>query len=183
MDKPTHSLKAFQILLIAFCLIFAGVACVPQGIATPVATPIFQTVEVTREVTRIVEVPVTVTPAPASIATLAPAATSPATTPEALPGLAGKWIDPDSRGGGTVSIIEWQYGTYVVTSVINSSRGGNELKTSSWSSGVLTWEYCPADMQNCIFQNTISLKGDTLTVNWVWSGGGNSGTSELHRQP
>jgi hypothetical protein len=100
-----------------------------------------------------------------------------------MPGLAGKWIDPDSSNGDTVSTIEWQNGTYVVTSVVNTTRGGNELKTSSWSNGVLTWKYCPANMQNCIIQNTVSLNGDTLTVNWAWSGGGNSGTSDLQRQP
>ena len=174
MHEPVHFLKFIRILGFAFCLIFAGAACAPLGSSKPVATAILHTVEVTREVTRIVEVPVTVTPA----ATLQPAIAQ-----EAMPGLAGKWIDPDSRGGGTVSTIVWQDGTYVVTSVVNSSRGGNELKKSSWSNGVLTWEYCPADMQNCIFSTTISIKVDVLTVNWVWSGGGNSGTSDLQRQP
>jgi hypothetical protein len=174
MDNPAYSLKYIRILVVAFCLIFAGAACAPPGTQTPVATPILQTVEVTREVTRIVEVPVTVTPA----ATLQPAIAL-----EAMPGLAGKWIDPDSRGGGTVSTIVWQNGTYVVTSVVNSNRGGNELKTSSWSNGVLTWEYCPALQQHCLVQNTVSLNGDILTVNWDWFGGGHPGTSELQRQP
>ena len=174
MNKLNLSPKNFQVLAIAFCLIFVGVSCEPQATATPAAKPLIQTVEVTRVVTRVVEIPVTVTPA----ATLQPALGQ-----EALPGLAGKWIDPDSSGGGTVSTIAWQNGTYVVTSVVNSSRGGNELSKSSWANGVLSWEYCPANMQHCIFQTTVSLNGDTLTVNWVWTGGGNSGTSELKRQP
>jgi hypothetical protein len=99
-----------------------------------------------------------------------------------MPGLVGKWIDPDSSGGGTISTIAYQNGEYVVTSVINTGRGPNELTKSSWSNGVLTWEYCPSGM-HCITQNTVSLSGDTLTVDWAWSDGGNSGTSPLHRQP
>jgi hypothetical protein len=99
-----------------------------------------------------------------------------------MPGLAGKWIDPDSSGGGTISTIEWQNGGYVVSSVINTGRGPNELTKTSWSNGVLTWEYCPSGM-HCITQNTVSVSGDTLTVNWAWSDGGNSGTSDLQRQP
>jgi hypothetical protein len=99
-----------------------------------------------------------------------------------MPGLAGKWIDPDSSGGGTVSTIAWQNGTYVVVSVINTGRGANEVTKSSWSNGVLTWEYCPSGM-HCITQNTVSLNGDSLTVDWAWSDGGNSGTSVLNRQP
>ncbi|MGB8213514.1 MAG: hypothetical protein WCE68_08135 [Anaerolineales bacterium] len=104
------------------------------------------------------------------------------TNGETMPGLAGKWIDPDSSGGGTVSTIAWQNGTYVVTSVINTHRGPNEVTKSSWSNNVLTWEYCPAGM-HCITQNTVSLDGDKLTVNWAWSDGGNSGQSVLNRQP
>ena len=101
---------------------------------------------------------------------------------EPMPGLAGKWIDPDSAGGGTISTIEFQNGLYVVTSVINTGRGPNELTTSSWANGVLTWEYCPANM-HCITQHTVSLDGDVLTVDWAWSDGGSSGTSELQREP
>ena len=63
MDNPAYSLKYIRILVVAFCLIFAGAACAPLGSSKPVATAILHTVEVTREVTRIVEVPVTVTPA------------------------------------------------------------------------------------------------------------------------
>ena len=99
---------------------------------------------------------------------------------EAMPGLAGSWIDPDSSGGGTVSTIEWLNGEYVVTSVVNTGRGPNEVTNSSWSNGVLTWEYCPEGM-HCITQSTVSLNGDVLTVDWSWSDGGNSGTSLLQR--
>jgi hypothetical protein len=120
-----------------------------------------------------------VTVPPASVATLAPV---PANNQEPMPGLTGKWIDPDSTGGGTISTIAYQNGEYVVTSVINTGRGPNEVTKTSWAGGVLTWEYCPSGM-HCITQNTVSVDGDSLTVNWAWSDGGNSGTSVLQRQP
>lgn len=101
---------------------------------------------------------------------------------EPMPGLVGAWIDPDSSGGGTVSTIVWDGSEYKVVSVINTNRGPNELTQTSWSNGVLTWEYCPQDM-HCITQSTQSVNGDTLTVSWAWSDGGNSGTSDLQRQP
>ncbi len=119
----------------------------------------------------------------APVVTSAPLATSPADSQEAIPGLAGKWIDPDSTNGDTVSTIVWLKGAYSVTSVVNSSRGGNELKSSSWANGVLTWRYCPTNMQDCIIQHTVTLNRNTLTVSWVWSSGNNSGTSDLQRQP
>ena len=119
---------------------------------------------------------------PSSTPTSAPRQVQPSTNQEPMPGLVGNWIDPDSSGGGTVSTIEYRNGEYVVTSVVNTGRGANELTNSSWSNGVLTWEYCPSGM-HCITQNTVSLSGDTLTVDWAWSDGGNSGTSPLHRQP
>ncbi len=139
---------------------------IPPSITAPLATPVMPP-----------------SGGPPTVAPLPTASTQPAASQEALPGLTGKWIDPDSSGGGTVSTIAWQNGTYMVTSVINSSRGQNEIKKSSWSNGVLTWTYCPADMQDCIIQTTVSLEGDKLIVNWVWSSGNNSGTSTLQRQP
>ena len=122
------------------------------------------------------------TPTPRSVQPVQPVQPVKPTNQEPMPGLAGKWIDPDSSGGGTISTIEWQNGEYVVTSVVNTGRGPNELTSSSWSNGVLTWEYCPEGM-HCITQNTVSLSGDTLMVDWAWSDGGNSGTSILQRQP
>jgi hypothetical protein len=141
---------------------------------TPTAAPVVTEPPVATEAPTATETPT---------ATEAPMATAPATSQEAMPGLAGKWIDPDSTNGDTISTIEWANGGYVVTSVINVNRGGDELKTSSWENGVLTWVYCPANMQDCIKQTTVSLNGDTLTVDWVWSSGNNSGTSDLQRKP
>jgi hypothetical protein len=115
------------------------------------------------------------------IATQPPINVAPASG-EAIPGLQGAWIDPDSSGGGTVSTIVWTGNEYQVISVINTNRGPNELTKTDWSNGVLTWEYCPEGM-HCITQSTVSVNGDTLTVSWAWSDGGNSGTSDLQRQP
>jgi hypothetical protein len=129
--------------------------------------------------------PVMFPPLPLATPTLAPLTTAsslPAAGQQALPGLAGKWIDPDSNGGGTVSTIVWQDGTYVVTSVINSSRGVNEVTKSSWENGVLTWVYCPASWY-CLSQSTVSLNGDALTVNWSRTDVQSTGSSVLQRQP
>jgi hypothetical protein len=119
---------------------------------------------------------------PASPLPLATSSTQPVAGQQAMPGLAGKWVDPDSVNGDTVSTIAWQNGTYVVISVINSNRGVNEVTKSSWSNGVLTWVYCPASYY-CISQATVSLNGDALTVNWSRTDVQSSGTSILKRQP
>jgi hypothetical protein len=102
---------------------------------------------------------------------------------EAIPGLAGKWIDWDSSGGGgagTETTIEWQNGEYIVSSVIITGTDVNEVTKSSWSNGVLTWEYCPIDM-HCTTQHTVMLNGENLTVDWARSDGGNSGQKVLQR--
>jgi hypothetical protein len=119
---------------------------------------------------------------PPTVAPLTTSSIQPPAGQEALPGLTGKWIDPDSVNGDTVSTIAWQNGTYVVISVINSSRGVNEVTKSSWLNGVLTWVYCPASYY-CITQTTISLNGNALTVNWSRTDVQSSGTSVLQRQP
>ena len=117
-----------------------------------------------------------------TFAPLTTSSTQPVAGQEEISGLAGKWIDPDSNGGGTVSTIAWQNGTYTVSSVINSARGVNEVTKSSWSNGVLTWVYCPANFY-CITQTTISLNGNALTVAWSRTDVQSSGTSVLQRQP
>ena len=117
-----------------------------------------------------------------TFAPLTTSSTQPVAGQEAEPGLAGKWIDPDSNGGGTLSTIAWQNGTYTVSSVINSARGVNEVTKSSWSNGVLTWVYCPANFY-CITQTTVLLNGNALTVAWSRTDVQSSGTSVLQRQP
>jgi len=184
MDKSALSLKYFQITVITICLLFAGVACTSPATTapatptpvtmTPAATAVIPTVAAPQAVTQAAIVPTIIPATPTA---------SPTADLEAMSGLAGRWIDPDSSNGDTVSTIVWQNNTYVVTSIINSKRGGNELKSFSWANGVLTWRYCPSNMQDCIIQHTVALNGNTLTVSWAWSSGNNSGTSNLQRQP
>ena len=85
MHTISISLKFYKIFVIAFLLIFVGVACSPALATAPAPTPIVLTVivmqEVTREVTRMVEVPVTVTPAPTPVDTATPTPTLTASIP------------------------------------------------------------------------------------------------------
>ena len=110
---------------------------------------------------------------------------TPASTPrssgnqEAMPGLAGRGNDPDTTG--TVTTIAWQNGTYVVISVTNPNRGGNEVTKSSWLKGVLTWTYCIPD-GNCITSITVSVSGDNLDTTWT-DDTGQSGTTTFNRVP
>jgi hypothetical protein len=99
---------------------------------------------------------------------------------EPVPSLASRWLDPDTTG--TVTTIEEQNGEYVVVSVINPDRGVNEVTSSSYSNGVLTWEYCPPNM-HCITSESVSVTSDSLTATWSWSDGGNSGTTVYQRLP
>jgi hypothetical protein len=108
-----------------------------------------------------------------------PATNPSATNQEAMPGLAGRWNDPDTKG--TVTTIAWENGQYVVKSVINPSRGGNEVTKSSWSNGVLTWTYCVPN-GNCITSRTVSVSGDSLNTTFT-DDQGNSGTTTFTRVP
>lgn len=115
----------------------------------------------------------------APIATEAPVATSPATGGEAIPGLAGRWNDPQTSG--TVTTIVWANGQYTVQSVINPARGGNEVTKSSWSDGVLNWTYCVPG-GNCITSLTVSVEGDNLKTVYT-DDQGNSGEDTFTRAP
>jgi len=91
--------------------------------------------------------------------------------------LAGYWKDPDLN----VSTIEDQNGEYVVVTVYDAeqSHSQNELVSSSYSNGVLTWKYCPP-AKSCITAETVSFNGDTLVANWTDDKGG-SGQMTLQR--
>ncbi len=161
-----HTPKKFWLVVGASIAAFVLIACSCSGLPSSI-----QNILSTPTTAQVTEPPVQVTNPPIDIQ---PSGGEP------MPGLAGAWIDPDSSGGGTISTIVWENNEYVVTTVINPDRGPNELTSSTWSNGVLTWEYCPEGM-HCITQSTVSLNGDALTVNWSWSDGGNSGTSDLQR--
>ena len=76
---------------------------------------------------------------------------------EPIPGLAGKWLDPDTSG--TYHIIAWQNGQYVVTATMNPNRSGNEVTSSTWADGVLTWVYCVPGGA-CVTTKTVSVSDD-----------------------
>ncbi len=77
--------------------------------------------------------------------------------------------------------IIWADGQYKVQSVINPSRGGNEVTKSSWSNKVLTWTYCVPG-GNCITSMTASVNGDNLDTFWT-DDQGNSGQDTFTRVP
>jgi len=121
-------------------------------------------------------------------ATAAATPTSPATATVAdtptldqgpMPGLVGNWLDPDTTG--TVTTIAWQNKQYVVTSVSNPDRGGNEVTASNWSNGVLTWTYCVPNGA-CVTAQTVSVSGNSLETTWT-NDQGYSGPTTLQRQP
>jgi len=97
---------------------------------------------------------------------------------EAIPGLAGQWLDPDTSG--TVTTIVWENGEYVITSIMNPDRGNNELTWYTWQDGTLSWEYCPENMY-CITSQLVDVSGDSMTADWWWTDGGNSGTTTYQR--
>ena len=98
---------------------------------------------------------------------------------EAIPGLAGKWLDPDTSG--TYHVIAWQNNQYVVTATMNPNRGGNEVTSSTWANGVLTWVYCVPDGA-CVTTKTVSVNGDNLDTTWS-NDQGLDGTTTLTRMP
>jgi hypothetical protein len=98
---------------------------------------------------------------------------------EAIPGMAGKWLDTDTQ---VVHTIEWQNGQYVVTSAIDPDEGSYAITNQSWFNNTLTWTYYrPATDVSVTFE-TVSVAGDVLNTNWTNSNG-DSGTWGLERVP
>jgi hypothetical protein len=104
---------------------------------------------------------------------------TPSGNQEAIPGLAGKWLDPDTSG--TYHVIAWQSSQYVVTATMNPNRGTNEVTSSTWANGVLTWVYCVPDGA-CVTTATVSVSGDNLDTTWT-NDQGLSGSTTLTRMP
>ena len=96
-----------------------------------------------------------------------------------IPGLAGKWLDPDTSG--TYHVIAWQNNQYVVTATMNPNRGANEVTSSTWANGVLTWIYCVPNGA-CVTTATVSVNGDNLDTTWT-NDQGDSGTTTMTRMP
>lgn len=102
---------------------------------------------------------------------------SPATSVETMPGLAGIWRDPLSAY--TYHVIVWRDAQYMVTETRNTNRPLNEIHSTDWSKGVLTWTYCPTGGA-CVTVWTTSLDGDSLYTSW-YDDWGNSGDKTLQR--
>jgi hypothetical protein len=176
--------KKVWIFFASFVLLVAILACSSTTVAPatpePTATPRPTDTPKPTDTPRPTDTPVpTATPRPTD--TPEPTATlRPTDTPEPPPSAAGRWSDPDTSG--TVTTIAEQNGQTVVVSIINPNRGGNELTSSSYVNGVLTWTYCPPGY-NCVISELISVTSTTLTATWHWTDGGNSGTTVYTRLP
>ncbi|MBI4730604.1 MAG: hypothetical protein HY781_00430, partial [Chloroflexi bacterium] len=100
------------------------------------------------------------------------------TSPEPIPGLAGRWEDQYEL---TVHTIEWNGTKYVVTESWNPDRGIYEIIEQSWNGSVLNWVNRVPDGADVTLE-TISVSGDELYLNW-WSTNGNSGQDTFLRYP
>jgi hypothetical protein len=121
-------------------------------------------------------------PSVPAVPTLAPQATAavPANnSSEPIPGLAGKWQDPDTT---TVHTIAWQGGKYVVVSANNPDNGSYQVTSQDWSGGVLTWTYYVPSSGYSVSFETVSVSGDSLYTNWS-NDQGASGIETLQRVP
>ncbi len=97
---------------------------------------------------------------------------------EAMPGLSGKWQDPETFD---IMTIAWQDGKYVVTSVdYNGTQ--YSITSQSWDGSSLTWSYYIPETGVTLSYETTSLSGDSLYTNW-WNDADNSGTETLGRVP
>jgi hypothetical protein len=105
----------------------------------------------------------------------------PTSMTEAIPGLAGKWQDPETTDTAT---IVWENNQYVVTSVIWETSS-YQITSQSWSGGVLTWSYYDTDLSpaRTTTYTTTSLNGDTLNVSWSYDDGSGNGAETLSRVP
>jgi hypothetical protein len=98
---------------------------------------------------------------------------------EPIPGLAGKWDDPDTH---TVHTIAWIVDSYVVTSSVNPNNGSYEITDQNWDGSSLTWTYYVAVNKLSVTIKTISVDGDTLNFSWSQTSG-ESGTDAYTRVP
>ena len=97
--------------------------------------------------------------------------------PEAIPGLAGDWLDSDTQ---VVHAIEWQKDKYVVISAIDATEGSYPITDQSWLNNTLTWTYNRPSTGTSVTFETISVSGDSLNTNWSNSLK-KSGTQTLQR--
>ena len=113
--------------------------------------------------------------------TLQRVASAPALSQEPIPGLAGRWLDPDTSG--TYHLIVWENNEYIVAATLNPNRGGNEITKSSWLNNVLMWTYCVPNGA-CVTTTAapISVDGGSLSTTWTNDQGG-SGATTMESMP
>ena len=93
--------------------------------------------------------------------------TTPASGTEAVPGLAGTWLDPDTSDQ---IVIAWQSNTYSVTSV--TWQGDSySISSQAWDGKSLTWTYYDTDLGLTVTYSTSSLSGNNLNAVWSYSDG------------
>jgi hypothetical protein len=113
-----------------------------------------------------------------SCSSLIPSIGGGGTSTEAIPGLAGKWEDPESND---IHTIVWQNNSYVVTSTVASDGTSYPVTSQSWSNNVLTWTYAVPGAAKVSFV-VVSVTGDNLYTTWS-NDQSNSGTETLTRAP
>jgi hypothetical protein len=96
---------------------------------------------------------------------------------EAVPGLAGKWEDPETND---VHTVVWLGDSYEVVSTIAPGGASYPVTAQDWSNGVLTWTYSVPGGSVVTFV-TQYVSGDNLYTSW--SNQSSSGTETLHRVP
>ena len=104
---------------------------------------------------------------------------APALSQEANPGMAGRWLAPDTSG--TYHLIVWENGEYIVAATLNPNRGGNEVTSSTWANGILIWTYCVPNGA-CVTTEAIPPTDGSMTTHWT-NDQGKSGTTTLERMP
>jgi hypothetical protein len=102
---------------------------------------------------------------------------NPSNSNEAVPGLAGKWEDPETND---VHTVVWLGDSYEVVSTIAPGGASYPVTAQDWSNGVLTWTYSVQGGSVVTFV-VQSVSGDNLYT--TWSNQSSSGTETLHRVP
>ncbi|MFH1524620.1 MAG: hypothetical protein ABIF04_06620 [Chloroflexota bacterium] len=166
-----NAARRFLFVLIGIVLVVAMSACSLNSIfPVPTSTP-----TLTLTLTPTPTPTLTKTPTRTATRTIQPSATTPVIP---MPGLAGKWLNPDT---GSYHVIEWQNDKYVVTESINPGRVGNEIVSSTWENGALIWRYFNAD-GSLVTVQPYSVSGDSLYTDWS-TDQGFTGSTIFERMP
>ena len=95
---------------------------------------------------------------------------------EPMPGLTGKWQEPDTKD---IFQIAWQNNQYVVTSVTWDTTSYT-ISSQTWDGSTLKWSYDDTDLNLTVSLETVSLSGDNLDITYSLSDG-STGSATLTR--